>query len=402
MVGEAFAMKTLKSMLALLLTMALLSAGTAALAEGFSSNSAAMNVAAQSVLKLEAYKSGTLFATGSGFIAYDSGCLVTNYHVIDGADRMIAYTDSGDPYEITQVLAADMSVDMAILTIESSFTPLPVAVSDPERGSRCIAIGSPQGYKNSFSDGMISGMIEEDGVQYVQFTAPISSGSSGGALFNDAGEVVGITTQTRVGSGGNVAQNLNFAVDIRQVTQMYQEHRNDAPILLSDVRKIADESYRNDYVPGDQIPFGNMAVQVPSTFTVETTSDEIIMTRGDAVVSIIALDMADFGDIASAATSLIGLFVSINDLALSSIASSTFNQEYDTGEFSHPSLPCGQDCAMTPARYVEMDGMNKYAAMAMVNKDTCYLRVRAVSVSGSEQEIESVLLDALNTLVDVG
>ena len=390
-------MRQIKKMLALLLVAALL--GGTALAAGFSNDAAAMNLAAQSVLKLEAYRNDTLFATGSGFIAFSGEWLVTNYHVIDGADRIIAYTDSGDPYTIDYLLAADKDVDMAILSINSAITPLPLATSEPERGGRCIAIGSPQGYKNSFSDGMISGTLDEDGVRYVQFTAPISSGSSGGALFNDNGEVIGITTQTQVGRGGNVTQNLNFAVDIRQVTNMFYANQGKQLVSLSDSRKAADSSYRNDYVPGDVITISNMGIRVPADMMAESTSSEILLSVGDATVSVIALDVSELGGLGEAATDLLSLFWSMNDLALKSFTLLEYGEAFDMKTFEHPNIPCGLECAMTPGRYMEVDGMNKNVAMAFVNRDDCYLRLSATSPSGTVTDIQQVLQSALGCVV---
>ncbi len=368
----------------------------AAMAAGFSGDPAAMNQAAQSVLKLEAYRSDELFATGSGFIAINSNILITNYHVIQGADKMIAYTDSGEPYTITQLLTADAKQDIAILFINSNLAPLALADHDPERGGRCIAIGSPRGFKNSFSEGMISGTVEDEGVNYVQFTAPISSGSSGGALFNDGGEVIGITTMALVGSSSTVSQNMNFAVDIRQAAALYSAHCWDAPTELKNSAKIADSSYRNDYRQGDRITIGSLVVRVPGNFTVETTDTEIMMTRGDTEISIAYLSESDLGDLGSAAFGLLSRIWSKTDMALKAFTVLEFREEFEMSSFTHPVIPCGAECAVTPGRRFELDGMERNAAMAVVTRNDDYIRVMATSISGSTAGIEADLLAALD------
>lgn len=87
--------------------------------------------------------------------------------------------------------------------------PLPIyrGTKPLVRGQKVVAIGSPEGLFNTVSDGIISAFRTIDGVNMIQFTAPISSGSSGGAVLNMYGEVIGIST-----SGIDDGQNINFAV----------------------------------------------------------------------------------------------------------------------------------------------------------------------------------------------
>ena len=85
-----------------------------------------------------------------------------------------------------------------------------------EIGEKVVAIGNPLGYERTVSDGIISGLREEKGMKYLQITTPISPGSSGGALLNMYGEVIGITSMGYLG----FAQNLNFAVPINYVCSL--------------------------------------------------------------------------------------------------------------------------------------------------------------------------------------
>ena len=79
--------------------------------------------------------------------------------------------------------------------------------SDLVIGETVYTIGSPKGLDRTFAQGLLSGLRKMDGVEYIQTTAPVSEGSSGGGLFDDRGNLIGITTFTMRG-----AQNLNFAI----------------------------------------------------------------------------------------------------------------------------------------------------------------------------------------------
>lgn len=105
-------------------------------------------------------------------------------------------------------------LDLAILRIDRKLHPIPVYAGEKGlvRGQKVVAIGSPLGLFNSVSDGIISGFRNVDGVAMIQFTAPISHGSSGGAVLNMYGEVIGIST-----AGIDSGQNLNLAVGYESI-----------------------------------------------------------------------------------------------------------------------------------------------------------------------------------------
>lgn len=209
----------LKRMLLPLLVLCLLAG--AACAASFSDDPAAINEAALSVVKLEIYDSNRqLMATGSGFVAFDSRHLVTNYHVIEDSGEVVAYNDNGERYVLKGVTIADKDKDIAILEFYSPTDLAPLKLNESGevlRASKVVAIGSPKGYKNTVSTGVISNAFEEDGVKMIQITAPISHGSSGGALFDDAGVVIGVTS-----SSNTEGQNLNFAINIVEVIDLYE------------------------------------------------------------------------------------------------------------------------------------------------------------------------------------
>lgn len=168
-------------------------------------------------------KKGNVLSQGSGFVISRNGAIVTNYHVVELAYNLLIEFINGESYEEPFLIAGYASQDIAILHVEGEdeqFFPVILGNSDDlQVGERVLAIGNPYGWKNTLSDGLISGMRETDGFKLLQITAPISGGSSGGALFNMKGEVIGITT---IGSQWE-AQNLNFAIPINSLKSLIRE-----------------------------------------------------------------------------------------------------------------------------------------------------------------------------------
>ena len=150
-----------------------------------------------------------LFATGSGVVLEANGGILTNYHVIEGATSAIVYLGN-TKYETTTVLKQDIERDLALLKINATQLPS-VKIGDSSKvviGESIVAIGSPLGFSNSLSTGNISNVSRKlDNLTFIQITAPIDHGSSGGALFNMKGELIGITT-AKIESSAN----LNFAI----------------------------------------------------------------------------------------------------------------------------------------------------------------------------------------------
>lgn len=149
--------------------------------------------------------------TGSGLLVSSDGKLLTNYHVISHAKQATVRLANGDAYDLVQVLAVDKRKDIAYLKIPA--VDLPFAKlgrsNTVEIGETVFSIGSPLGLQNTLSQGLVSGIRDMDGYKLFQMSAPISPGSSGGPVFNGAGEVIGIAVLTIEGG-----QNLNFAIPI--------------------------------------------------------------------------------------------------------------------------------------------------------------------------------------------
>lgn len=157
---------------------------------------------------------GWLVGEGSGFIVDTFGYIVTNFHVIEDAYSAEVKLIDGRVFEVKDVIQFNENRDVAILKINGEDLPV-VRLGDSdkiENGEKILAIGSPIGLENTISDGLISNRSREVAkYKYVQISAPISPGSSGGALLNYKAEVVGIITAYFV-----EGQNLNLAIPINE------------------------------------------------------------------------------------------------------------------------------------------------------------------------------------------
>ena len=180
---------------------------------------------------------------GSGFLVSPNGDILTNWHVIDGAEYITVTTQDG---QNVGALAKgyDAQRDMALLKVNTSYSLPYLSISGeyPRQGERIIAIGNPRGFQGTVSDGIVSA-YRQDGSNnfWMQFTAPVSPGSSGGALLNLKGEVVGMTTANYDG------QNLNFAVPCVAMREFVASAINKPALTLP------PKSYRKlDDIPGVQ------------------------------------------------------------------------------------------------------------------------------------------------------
>jgi len=153
---------------------------------------------------------GRVFGLGSGFRIFD-GRIVTNAHVVEGASKVQVFgADGAFVGSASYATALSTISDLAILPIMGSASDVLVtARSLPRVGQRVFVIGAPEGFANTVSDGIVSAFRSIKGQTLIQITAPISPGSSGGPVINDAGEVIGVSVATLEGG-----QNLNFAVSV--------------------------------------------------------------------------------------------------------------------------------------------------------------------------------------------
>ena len=154
---------------------------------------------------------------GSGFIITTDGFVLTNAHVVEAADEITVKLNDKREFK-AKVIGSDRRTDIALLKIEATGLPA-VKFGDPNKlkvGEWVIAIGSPFGFENSVTAGIVSAkgrsLPQENFVPFIQTDAAVNPGNSGGPLFNMRGEVIGINSQIYSRTGGFMG--LSFAIPI--------------------------------------------------------------------------------------------------------------------------------------------------------------------------------------------
>lgn len=174
--------------------------------------------------------------TGSGFIIDPAGYILTNFHVVDGADRLTVTLVDGRAFK-ADVAGVDPALDVALIKIASP-DPLPVVILGEsgtlQVGQWVCAIGNPLGYVHSVTVGVVSflgrKLFDQALDAYIQTDAAISLGNSGGPLIDAAGRVIGITTAV-----SSQAANIGFAVPISQVVAVLPQLRELGRVSRGDV-----------------------------------------------------------------------------------------------------------------------------------------------------------------------
>lgn len=200
----------------------------------------------------------TSAAAGSGFLFTDDGYILTNYHVVQGADSVTVSTYDGTKYD-AKIIGFDESNDVAVLKIDAEgLTPVVIGDSDQLNvGDSVVAIGNPLGELTfSLTSGTVSALDREvtmsSGIsmELIQTDCAINSGNSGGALFNMHGEVVGITNAKYSGSSGSGASidNIAFAIPINDVysivTSIIEKGYIEKPYIGVSVLDVSDETQK--------------------------------------------------------------------------------------------------------------------------------------------------------------
>ena len=193
-------------------------------------NKFSINKFKKNIVLIQAYDDdGNLFSTGSG-VYVDNTTIFTNAHVVKDAKSLEIVLDNNMKVKLKGIQSYKEKKDIAILKTEKveSVKPLRFAKS-AKAGTEVYAVGSPLGIKNAVSDGVISGSYKDSelNMKVYQHTAPISPGSSGGALVNKRGELIGINYATYTDG-----QNLNLAIKINDFYKEYEKTKNDKLIEI--------------------------------------------------------------------------------------------------------------------------------------------------------------------------
>ena len=175
-----------------------------------------------SVVLLNIYdENNQLISSGSGVVAFENDIVLTNAHVIEDNHKIEVISENNTKYQVEGILDYNKKKDIAILKLTSSKGLKTVKIRNKVKaGTDVTAIGSPLGLKNTISTGIISANFQ-DNIEVYQHTAPISPGSSGGALFDSKGNLIGITYAS-ITSG----QNLNLAIPISHYEKSHAKIKN--------------------------------------------------------------------------------------------------------------------------------------------------------------------------------
>jgi S1-C subfamily serine protease len=205
-------------------------------------------------------------ALGSGFVIDKEGHIVTNFHVIDGADDIEVSFSNQETVEAT-IVGSDPSTDLALLKVDvdaKALTPLSLADSDRvEVGDPVVAIGNPFGLERTVTAGIVSALQRElrapnsftiDHV--IQTDAPINSGNSGGPLMDAGGRVIGVNSQIAPASGGGGNVGIGFAVPSNTVksvvAQLLDDGRVDRAYLGVTLQEVDAEVARILRLPAEK------------------------------------------------------------------------------------------------------------------------------------------------------
>jgi hypothetical protein len=200
-------------------------------------------------------RDGEQTGQASGIVLRRDGIIVTNFHVLQHAcQARVRLSARKDTLPIKTILATDKDSDLAVFRIESvGLAEAKTGISaNLKVGDPVVAIGNPMGLEQSVSEGIVSGIRKTDSGDWIQITAPISPGSSGGGLYSRQGELVGITTFLL-----RESQNLNFAVPIEKALAMI-DLRSSYPELP----EIAWSEVSDRFCQGDSAVIDWMQVSV--------------------------------------------------------------------------------------------------------------------------------------------
>ncbi|MBR4898936.1 MAG: Do family serine endopeptidase [Prevotella sp.] len=242
-------------------------------------------------------------ATGSGVIISTDGYIVTNNHVVDGADELTVTLSDNKEYS-ARIIGADKTTDLALIKIDGKNLPaIKIANSDDVKiGEWVLAIGNPLGLNNTVTAGIISAKartLGANGVEsFIQTDAAINAGNSGGALVNTRGELVGINamlySQTGSYSGYGFAiptAMMNKVVD--DLKQYGTVQRAMIGISGTDVKNYVD----GEKEKGNEVDLGTMEGIYVAEVVENSAAEEAGLEKGDVITEVDGQKMTKFGDL---------------------------------------------------------------------------------------------------------
>ncbi|MGF6481457.1 DegQ family serine endoprotease [Paraburkholderia sp. JPY419] len=236
---------------------------------------------------------------GSGFIISNDGYILTNAHVVDGANVVTVKLTDKREFR-AKVVGADQQSDVAVLKINASDLPT-VKIGDPRQskvGQWVVAIGSPYGFDNTVTSGIISAksrtLPNENYTPFIQTDVPVNPGNSGGPLFNLQGEVIGINSMIYSQTGG--FQGLSFAIPISEAIKVKDDlvktghvSRGRLGVAVQGLNQTLAESF------GMQKPQGALVSSVDANGPAAKAG----LQPGDVILSVNGDEVSDSTDLPS-------------------------------------------------------------------------------------------------------
>ncbi len=221
---------------------------------------------------------------GSGFIISKDGYILTNHHVVDGADEVIVRLNNREEYE-AKVIGSDKDSDVALIKIEGDDFPM-LEFGDSNAlkvGEWVLAIGSPFGFDHTVTAGIVSAkgrsLPSDNYVPFIQTDVAINPGNSGGPLFNMDGEVIGINSQIYSRSGGFMG--LSFAIPIEMAVDVAMQIKDSGKVsrgwlgvLIQEVTRDLAETF------GMKTPHGALVARVMD----DSPAQQAGLQVGDVIV----------------------------------------------------------------------------------------------------------------------
>jgi serine protease Do len=191
---------------------------------------------------------------GSGFVISNDGYVLTNAHVVDGADEIIVRTNDRREF-VAEVIGSDKRSDVALIKVEAEGLPTVKigSAKDLKVGEWVLAIGSPFGFEHSATAGIVSAkgrnLPTENYVPFIQTDVAINPGNSGGPLFNLDGEVVGVNSQIYSRTGGFMGLSFAIPIDVAmdvvdQLKSKGRVSRGWLGVLIQDVTRELAETFK--------------------------------------------------------------------------------------------------------------------------------------------------------------
>src|SRR5215207_2018185 len=260
-------------------------------------------------------------ATGSGFVVDKDGTIVTNAHVVEGADSVEVRFDENGEFINADVKGVDTSTDVAVLKVDPSdvsgdLTPIPLGDSSKTQvGDSVIAIGNPFGYSRTVTTGIVSGLQREiqapNGFtipDVIQTDASINPGNSGGPLLDANGRVIGINSQIATG-GGQGSVGIGFAVPVNTAKRLLPDLKAGETIerayLGVQMQDVTDQLAEDLNLAADK---GALVVEVTNDSPADkaglrggrTDTGQGVPAGGDLIVEVDGKPVSDSNDVADA------------------------------------------------------------------------------------------------------